>query len=113
MDEHYASASRMLGVSENNILGPADYLLKEAAESIGRGHTFYKTSVGVFQEPEGKAGGITYPDPYFNGEGPERTTCTGCGGCMIGCRHGAKNTLDLNYLYLAEKKALPFSLKPR
>ncbi len=23
---------------------------------------------------------------------------------MVGCRHNAKNTLDKNYLYLAEKK---------
>jgi len=44
------------------------------------------------------------PDPFFGGEGPERTTCTGCGGCMMGCREGAKNTLDLNYLYLAETR---------
>ncbi|AHM61077.1 glucose-methanol-choline oxidoreductase [Flammeovirgaceae bacterium 311] len=104
MDTHYATASRMLGVTENKILGPADELLRQAAEAIGRGNTFYRTSVGVFQETDGAPGGNTYPDPYFGGEGPERTTCTGCGGCMMGCRHGAKNTLDLNYLYLAEKR---------
>ncbi|WP_224995383.1 GMC oxidoreductase [Cesiribacter sp. SM1] len=104
MDQHYATASRMLGVTENKILGPADELLKQAAEAIGRGNTFYRTQVGVFQEANGEPGGKTYPDPYFGGEGPERTTCTGCGGCMMGCRHGAKNTLDLNYLYLAEKR---------
>lgn len=104
MDQHYVTASRMLGVTENKILGPADELLKKAAEAIGRGHTFYPTSVGVFQEPNGETGGKTYPDPYFGGEGPERTTCIGCGGCMVGCLHGAKNTLDLNYLYLAEKR---------
>ena len=104
MDTYYATASQMLGVTQNTILGPADHLLKKAAESINRGHTFYKTQVGVFQEADGKAGGNTYPDPYFGGEGPERTSCTACGGCMIGCRQGAKNTLDLNYLYLAEKR---------
>jgi cholesterol oxidase len=42
------------------------------------------------------------PDPYFDGAGPERTGCTLCGGCMVGCRFGAKNTLDKNYLYFAE-----------
>lgn len=104
METHYASACRMLGVTENTILGPADQLLQKAAQSIGRESTFYRTQVGVFQEAEGKAGGNTYPDPYFGGEGPERSTCTGCGGCMLGCREGAKNTLDLNYLYLAEKQ---------
>ena len=43
------------------------------------------------------------PDPYFGGAGPERTGCIECGNCMIGCRDGAKNRLDLNYLYLAER----------
>jgi cholesterol oxidase len=104
MPEHYDTASKMLGVVENRILGPADRLLRTAAEQTGVGDTFYRTSVAVFQGPEGMPGGTTVPDPYFGGEGPERTTCKACGGCMMGCRHGAKNTLDLNYLYLAEKR---------
>ena len=37
------------------------------------------------------------------GEGPDKVGCTHCGSCMVGCRVGAKNTLDRNYLYLAEK----------
>jgi cholesterol oxidase len=65
--------------------------------------TFYRTQVGIFQATEGQAGNTTVSDPYFGGKGPPRTTCTGCGGCMMGCRYGAKNTLDLNYLYLAEE----------
>jgi cholesterol oxidase len=68
------------------------------------GNTFYRTKVGIFQGPEGQPGGQTFPDPFFGGEGPERTTCNACGGCMVGCRFGAKNTLDQNYLYLAEKR---------
>lgn len=104
MPQYYDTASKMLGVIENRILGPADRLLQSAAEQTGVGNTFYRTSVAVFQGPEGMPGGTTVPDPYFGGEGPERTTCKACGGCMMGCRHGAKNTLDLNYLYLAEKR---------
>ena len=104
MPQHYHTASRMLGVIENRILGPADHLLKRAATAIGAGDTFYRTHVAILQGPEGERGGVTVPDPFFGGEGPERSTCTGCGGCMIGCRHGAKNTLDMNYLYLAEKR---------
>ncbi len=104
MPQHYDTASQMLGVTENRILGPADKLLRKVAGTVGIGDTFYRTSVAIFQAPEGVPGGVTVPDPYFGGEGPDRTTCEGCGGCMMGCRHGAKNTLDVNYLYLAEKR---------
>jgi cholesterol oxidase len=103
MPGHYETASRMLGVTENRILGPADHLLKKAADTAGFGHTFYCTNVGIFQAAEGEPGNQTFADPFFGGEGPARTTCIGCGGCMMGCRYGAKNTLDLGYLYLAEK----------
>jgi cholesterol oxidase len=50
--------------------------------------------------------GVRIPDPYFGGKGPERTGCTFCGACMTGCRVGAKNTLDKNYLWLAERQGL-------
>jgi cholesterol oxidase len=103
MPRHYDTASRMLGIIQNRILGPADHLLKRAAEAAGVGHTFYRTNVAIFQPPEGEPGGKTFPDPFFGGAGPARTTCIACGGCIMGCRHGAKNTLDQNYLYLAEK----------
>ncbi len=104
MPQHYATASRMLGVTRNRIFGPADLALKKAAEACGVGDTFYATDVGVFFGEDGQARGQRYPDPYFGGAGPERNSCIGCGGCMLGCRHNAKNTLDKNYLYLAEQK---------
>jgi cholesterol oxidase len=97
---HYATAKKMLGVVESPIIVETDRMLKEVADDMGRGHTFHKANVGVFFGEPGK----TVPDPFFGGEGPERTGCTMCGGCMVGCRVGAKNTLDQNYLYLAEKK---------
>jgi cholesterol oxidase len=46
------------------------------------------------------------PDPYFGGAGPERAGCTQCGGCLTGCRQNAKNSLDKNYLDLAEKRGV-------
>ena len=104
MPAHYATAVRMLGVTENQLLGPADDILEQAAGDSGVGQTFYRTKVAVFEEAGGAPGGAVYPDPYFGGEGPERATCIGCGGCMMGCRYNAKNTLDKNYLYLAEKR---------
>jgi cholesterol oxidase len=102
MPRHYETASNMLGLTENKILGPADHLLQKAADASGVGHTFYCTKVGIFQSADGTPG-QTFLDPFFGGEGPARSACIACGGCMMGCRHGAKNTLDLNYLYLAEK----------
>src|SRR5271169_2413846 len=103
MPRHYQTASRMLGVTQNQILGTADHLLRKTGEAAGCGHTFYRTRVGIFQAADGEPSNRTFPDPFFGGEGPPRSTCTGCVGCMMGCRYGAKNTLDLNYLYLAEQ----------
>ena len=103
MPAHYGTAVRMLGVAENRILGPADHILKRAAAAEGIGDTFYRTRIAVLQGREGDTGGQPCADPYFRGEGPARATCTGCGGCMVGCRYNAKNTLDKNYLYFAEK----------
>jgi len=113
MPQHYATASRMLGVVENKILGPADLLLKQAAESWGAGDTFYRTKVAILQAGPGQPPGAAVPDPFFSGEGPDRATCKACGGCMLGCRHGAKNTLDLNYLYLAEKRGMQIFAETR
>ncbi|NIF40378.1 GMC family oxidoreductase [Burkholderia sp. Tr-862] len=104
MPQYYAMAERMLGVTENQILGEADFRLKKMADMQGVGDTFHNGRVATFFAPEGEAGGKTYADPYFDGEGPERGTCVGCGGCMVGCKHNAKNTLDKNYLYFAEKR---------
>ncbi|NQD91039.1 GMC family oxidoreductase [Pseudomonas sp. CrR25] len=104
MPQHYATAEKMLGVNETKILGEADFRLKKMAELQGVADTFYRARVATFFAPDGEACGQTHPDPYFDGEGPERGTCVGCGGCLIGCKHNAKNTLDKNYLYFAEKR---------
>ena len=74
-------------------------LTMRLAEELGVGHTYQNADVGVLfgEEP-----GVDVPDPYFGGAGPARTTCLHCGECMTGCRHGAKNTVAKNYLYLAE-----------
>lgn len=103
MSPHYQTAARILGVTQNRILGPADRLLQRTGEADGSSPTFYPTQVGIFEPRDAESPNQTVPDPFFGGEGPARTTCTACGGCMMGCRYGAKNTLDLNYLYLAEK----------
>jgi cholesterol oxidase len=96
---HYENARKMLGVTTNKLEAEADFLMKEVGKSLGCENTYHPTEVGVFfGKPNEEV-----RDPYFSGEGPHRTGCTGCGGCMVGCRVGAKNTLDQNYLYFAEK----------
>ncbi len=96
---HYAQAARMLGVTTQPTMTPSDVVIQQVAKDMGVGATFRRTPVGVFFGSPGK----TVPDPFFGGAGPERTGCTECGNCMIGCRVGAKNRLDVNYLYLAER----------
>jgi cholesterol oxidase len=96
---YYDQATRMLGVVDNPTLTPSDLEMRAVAEEMGVGHTFHVTPVGVFF---GDRPGETVPDPYFGGAGPARTGCIQCGDCMVGCRYGAKNRLDVNYLHLAE-----------
>ncbi|SEC68494.1 GMC oxidoreductase [Streptomyces sp. TLI_105] len=112
---YYDQAKRMLGVRLNPTMTPSDVHLKSAAQAMGIGDTFHMAPVGVFfgdgQDAVGGDGvgtaraepGGEVADPYFGGAGPARRACTECGECMTGCRHGAKNTLNENYLYLAEK----------
>ena len=95
----YRTAQKMLGATPSIAISETDRLLKECADQDGRGDTFHVNDVGIYF---GQAG-VEVPDPYFNGQGPARTGCTLCGSCMTGCRPGAKNTLDKNYLYLAEQ----------
>jgi cholesterol oxidase len=100
---HFAQAKRMLGVVPNPTTTPSDVEMQRLATQFGKADTYRPTPVGVFFGRDGaKEPGATVPDPFFGGAGPERTGCTECGECMTGCRHGAKNTLVTNYLYLAE-----------
>jgi cholesterol oxidase len=99
---YYDVARRMLGVNTNPRTWPADQALKRVAEDLGVVHTFHPTEVAVFFNEDGEEGEIV-PDPYFDGEGPDRQGCNHCGGCMTGCRNNAKNTMVKNYLYFAEK----------
>lgn len=107
---YYDQARRMLGVRLNPTMTPSDVHLKATAERMGVGDSFHLAPVGVFfgdgEDADGQAKaapGDQVADPYFGGAGPARNACTECGECMTGCRHGAKNTLNENYLYLAEK----------
>ena len=97
---HYDTAYRMLGADFNPKYFDADLAIQQIAKDIGKEDSFGPTKVGVYFGEPGKS----VKDPYFNGEGPDRSGCIYCGACMTGCKHNAKNTLDKNYLYLAQKK---------
>ncbi|MBN4080816.1 GMC family oxidoreductase [Caldithrix abyssi] len=95
----YPLALKMLGANQNPRLEPGDEALKALAQDLGKTDQFHPTRVSVYFGQEG----VTVPDPYFEGKGPDRTGCIYCGGCMVGCRFNSKNTLDKNYLYLAQQ----------
>ncbi|HSI27050.1 MAG TPA: GMC family oxidoreductase N-terminal domain-containing protein, partial [Aeromicrobium sp.] len=99
---YYDQAKRMLGVVENPRMGPKDDVLLQVARSRGVEDTFHSTDVGVFFN-EGHEG-VEVEDPYFGGAGPTRAGCIHCSECFTGCKHNAKNTTPMNYLYLAEKR---------
>ncbi|MCP4897265.1 MAG: GMC family oxidoreductase [bacterium] len=102
MPQHYATARTMLGATREHRIAVGDEALRKVAERRGLGDTFQRTPVSIFFGEDGEE----VPDPYFDGQGPSRRACTYCGACMVGCRDGGKNTLDKNYLYLAEKNGV-------
>ena len=77
---HYETVRRMLGAAETPFVTAADEVIRAVAGRMGVAHTFRPTTVAV-----------------------DFDACVRCGGCMVGCRYGAKNTLDRNYLRLAEE----------
>ncbi|MCL4115789.1 UNVERIFIED_CONTAM: hypothetical protein GTU68_066787 [Idotea baltica] len=96
----YNRAYQMLGAEVNPKLHDADMIIKEIADDLGKSDHFGPTKVAVHFGTPGK----TVKDPYFGGKGPDRTGCIHCGACMTGCRYNAKNTLDKNYLHLAQQQ---------
>jgi cholesterol oxidase len=97
---HFATAERMLGVQTVPFTSGGGRLLRELADHYHQAATCTATPCAVYFGPAG----VKVPDPYFEGLGPDRTGCTRCGACMLGCRVGAKNTLLKNYLWFAERQ---------
>ncbi|MEH0155645.1 GMC oxidoreductase [Limibacter armeniacum] len=94
----YDKAKFMLGTIPYTDFHREDEILKEVARDMGKEESFGGVNIGVYYGDPNKE-----IDPYFKGLGPARKGCQKCAGCMIGCRHNAKNTLEKNYLYFAEK----------
>lgn len=102
LQPHYDTAERMLGVKTVPFDSTNQKLAREMARHFGSQDGFTRSPTGVFFGEPGK----TVRDPYFGGEGPDRTGCTRCGACMVGCRTGAVNSLTKNYLWFAEKRGV-------
>jgi cholesterol oxidase len=107
---YFETAKFMLGTTTFDKDYEEDRVLKEVADEMGYGKSFKPVDgVGVYLGDRNKP-----VDPYFKGLGPKRKGCIECAGCMVGCRHEAKNTLDKNYLWFAENmfgaKVLPETL---
>jgi len=105
LEPFYDKASFMLGRTKYTKLNIEDQLLEEVSKDMNAHDTFETVHVAVNID-----GSEEESDPYFNGLGPLRKGCIECAGCMVGCRENAKNTLDRNYLWFAEKlgvKILP------
>ncbi len=98
LQPHYDTVSFMLGRQAYPRPKEEDLMLRHIAGKMNREHTFHTVDVAVY------FGDKDIPeDPYFGGHGPRRRGCNECAGCMTGCREDAKNTLDKNYLWFAEK----------
>jgi len=101
LEPFYEKASFMLGRKKYNKLNIEDRLLEDVSKEMNAHNTFETVHVAVNID-----GTEEEADPYFNGHGPLRKGCTECAGCMVGCKENAKNTLDKNYLWFAEKMGL-------
>jgi cholesterol oxidase len=99
---HYDTAERMLGAAPVPFDSQHQQWIREMGRHFGTEDTVTRAPIGVFFGEPGK----TVPDPYFGGAGPDRTGCTRCGACMVGCRVGAVNSLTRNYLWFAERNGV-------
>lgn len=107
---HYDTVKQFMNVREvpDNQWTPKMRLMREAANDTGNRDKFRKLELAVnFDErwtyadfPAAKA--VTKIG--LNAQGAEQGTCVHLGNCDIGCDVHAKNTLDRNYLFWAEKK---------
>lgn len=95
---YLSKAKYMLGATRAKHHYAEDQILQSVAIDLGKEHSYQAVDVAVYYSND-----TTPKDPYFDGTGPLRSPCIECAGCMVGCRYNAKNTLDKNYLYFAEK----------
>ena len=87
----------------------------ERAAARTPGATVERTPLAVtlFNDPARPRPGEPIEELVKNRYGVARRTCVLCGECVVGCNHGAKNTLDLTYLSRAERAGRPAVIRSR
>lgn len=110
MKPHYGTVADVMGVQPvpGNQWSARMRLVKDAANAIGCGDRFKQLDLAVNFDADLPLAEVS-GDPLSvalvpNKHGANQGHCVHCGNCVIGCDALAKNTLDLNYLYLAEKQ---------
>jgi len=110
MQPYYATVADVMDVQQvpPRQLSPRALLMQEAAQTLGQGQRFGRPTVAVSFDESRVFDYSVLPDPknstpFVNKHGARQGTCAQLGECDIGCRALAKNTLDRNYLFLAEK----------
>jgi cholesterol oxidase len=108
---HYATVGRVMNVQciPDGQWTERMKLMKEGAEAIGAGDRFKKLDLAVSFDPEWHYGledatDVRHSRRFRNAHGVEQGYCVHLGNCDIGCDADAKNTLDRNYLAIAEGK---------
>lgn len=96
---YYQRAKTMLGVSTNPYRGQQDQWLEQTAIQMQAQQSYGSVPQGIYFGDASQ----DVADPLLGGQGPSRRGCNQCGCCITGCAQGAKNSLDQNYLYLAEQ----------
>jgi cholesterol oxidase len=76
--------------------------LREAARGGGIPERFKLVDLAIFWGKQGGERGKWYRDPYGAGGAPQ-AACQMCGECFLGCNTHSKNTMDLTFLWHAER----------
>jgi cholesterol oxidase len=84
-------------------------LMKDAATNAGVPDKFEPLELAVSFDKDwnyelSNPHAVARSKTFTNAQGQQQGTCVHLGNCDIGCDVNARNTLDLNYLALAEKK---------
>jgi cholesterol oxidase len=100
LDPYYDLVGYMLDIKPitkvpGGVLPPKTLLMKRIADELGRSEQFCYANIAVELEHPGRV----LPNKF----GVPQGGCIHCGECDVGCNVHAKNTLDHNYLALAER----------